>query len=85
MLQESFEKLCTKLRPYIQKNKGFQDPISVEKQVAAALYYCANEGRIRKVANSVDIEKSTISKLSEGLGGKGGRKGVVQNYSLVSI
>ena len=23
MHQESFEKLCAKLRPYIQKNKGF--------------------------------------------------------------
>ena len=60
--QENFEKLCTKRRPYIQKNKGFQDPISVEKQVAAA-YYLADGCRMRKVANSCGIEKSTISKI----------------------
>ena len=46
MPQESFEKLCSKVRPYIQKNKGFRDPMSMEKQVAAALYYFANEGRM---------------------------------------
>ena len=39
MPQEIFEKLCIKLRPSIQKNKGFRDPVSVEKQVAAGLYY----------------------------------------------
>ena len=35
MPQESFDKLCAKPRPYIQQNKGFRDPISVEKQVTA--------------------------------------------------
>ena len=63
MPRESFEKLCPKLRRYIQKSKGFRDPISVEKQVAAALYYLADEGRMRKVANSFGIEKWTISKI----------------------
>ena len=62
MPQENFEKLCTKLRPYIQKNKGFQDPISVEKQVAAA-YYLADECKMRKVANSCHIGKSAILKI----------------------
>ena len=60
--QESFEKLCTELRPYIQKNKTrFRDPISVEKQVATTLYYLADEDRMRKVANS--FGNSTVSKL----------------------
>ena len=31
-----------KLRPYIQKNEGFLDPISKEKRVATALYYLAD-------------------------------------------
>ena len=44
MPQESFEKLCTELISYIRRNKRFRDPISVEKQVAAALYYLADEG-----------------------------------------
>ena len=61
--RESFEKLYTKLRPYIQENKGFQDPISVAKQLTAALYYLADESRMRKVANSFGIEKWTISKI----------------------
>ena len=32
MPQESFEKLFTDSRPYIQNSKGFRDPITVEKQ-----------------------------------------------------
>ena len=61
--QKSFEKLRMKLRPYIQKNKGFRNPIYVEKQLATALYCLADEGRIQKVANYFGIEKSTISKI----------------------
>ena len=63
MPQEIFEKLCIKLRPSIQKNKGFRDPVSVEKKVAAALYCLADEGRMRKVGNSFGIGKWTISKI----------------------
>ena len=60
--QECFEKLFTDSRPYIQNSKGFQYPISVEKQVTATLYYLADEGRLRKMANSFGIEKSKIVK-----------------------
>ena len=63
MPQEIFKKLCIKLRPPIQKNKGFQDAVSVEKKVTAALYYLTDEGRMRKVANSFRIEKKTILKI----------------------
>ena len=62
MPQDIFEKLRIEVRPSVQKNKGFQDPVSVEKQVAAGLYDLANEGRMREVANSFGIEKWTISK-----------------------
>ena len=66
MPEESFEKLFPKLRPYIQKNKGFRDPISAEKQVAAALYYPADEGRMRKVANSFLVSGNRVfRKLSD--------------------
>ena len=61
--QKRFEKLRMKLRPYIQKNRGFRNPIYVEKQMATALYCLANEGRIQRVANYFGIEKSTISKI----------------------
>ena len=61
--QEMFWKLCSKLRPYIEKIKGFEDPISVEKQVSVTSYYFVDEGRMGKVANSFGIGKSTISKI----------------------
>ena len=48
---------------YIQKNKGFRDPVPRAKQVGAAIYYLAHEGRMRKVANSFGIRKSTILKI----------------------
>ena len=63
MPREGFEELCTKLRPHIQKNKRFRDPISVEKQVAATLCYLAHKGSMQKVANSFGIGKSIISKI----------------------
>ena len=64
MPSERFEKLCIELKPYIHKNKTrFRNPISGEKQVAATLYYFADEGRMRKGANSFAIGKSTISKI----------------------
>ena len=80
MPQEIFEKLCIKLRPSIQKNKGFRDPVSVEKQVVAALYYLADEGRIQKVANSFGIEKWTISKIIKSV-----FFFALEKFSLVSI
>ena len=55
MPQEIFVKLCATLRPFNQKNKGFRDPLSMKKQVAAALHYLSDEGRMRKVANSLGI------------------------------
>ena len=64
MSDESFEKLCGALRPYMQKNcTRFSGPVSVEKQVTATLYYLAEEGRMRKVSNVFGIGKSTISKV----------------------
>ena len=48
---------------YIQKNKGFRDPILKAMQVGAAIYYLAHEGRTRKVANSFGIRKLTILKI----------------------
>ena len=63
MSQESFEKLCTELRPYYQNNKTrFRHPISVNKQVVSTLYCLTDEGRMRKETNSFGIEKSTVSK-----------------------
>ena len=58
-----FEKLCTKLRPYIRKNKGFWDPISVQKQVTPAFHYPVDEVRMWNMANSFGIRKSKMLKI----------------------
>ena len=38
-------------------------PVLVERRVAVTLYYLADEGRMRKVANAFGIGKSTVLKL----------------------
>ena len=50
MSEASFYMLCEDLRlPKLPK------PVSVETQVAATLYYLADEGRMRKVSNSFGL------------------------------
>ena len=64
MNRETFLKLCDDLRPSLEgQATRMQMPLSVEKQVAVTLYYLADEGRMRKVANAFDIGKSTVSKV----------------------
>ena len=46
-----------------KKSTRSREPIPVEKQVAVTLYYLADEGRMRKVSNSLGIGKSTVSKI----------------------
>ena len=79
MSEASFYMLCEELRPYLTKQTTkLQKPASVETQVAATLYYLADEGRMRKVSNSFGLGKATVSKvirrvtsvISEKLGAK---------------
>ena len=37
--------------------------VLVERRVAVSLYYLADEGRMRKVANAFGVGKSTVLKL----------------------
>ena len=40
MRKENFLKLCAELRPFIEKQvTNMREPVEVEKQVAAMLYY----------------------------------------------
>jgi hypothetical protein len=58
----NFFKLCNELEPYLRKKStNMRKTISVEKQVAVTLYYLADEGRYRKVANAFGLGKSTVS------------------------
>ena len=63
--QKSLEKSCTKLRPYIWKIKNQILRFDfVKKQVAAALYYLADEVRMRKVAILSVLGNGQFPKLS---------------------
>ena len=61
MSEASFYMLCEELRPYLTKQTTkLRKPVSVETQVAATLYYLADEGRMRKVSNSLGLGKATV-------------------------
>ena len=62
MSKETFMSLCDELGPFLQKQStAMRDALSVETQVAATLYYLADEGRFRRVANAFGIGKSSVS------------------------
>lgn len=52
------------LRPFLLKEcTQMRQPISVETQVAAFLYYISDEGRYRKTANAFGISRASVSIL----------------------
>ena len=56
MSKPTFDKLCGELKPLLKKQATcMRSPVSVEKQVAIALYYLADEGHLRKVANAFGV------------------------------
>ena len=63
MGKNNFFKLCDELHPFLEKSTSTRHSISVEKQVVVTLYYLADEGRLRKVANAFGIGCSTVSTI----------------------
>ena len=62
MSEQTFNKLCVLLRPFIEKETTrFRDPVSVETQIAATLYYLSDGGRMRKTANAFGLATPSIS------------------------
>lgn len=62
MSKKTFFSLCSLLRPFLEgQHTFFREPISVEKKVAVTLYYLAEEGRYRKVANAFGISRASVS------------------------
>ena len=54
--------LSDELKLFLQKEStAMRDALSVETKVAATLYYLADEGRFRKVADAFRIGKSSVS------------------------
>ena len=62
MRKENFLKLCAELWPFIEKQvTNMREPVEVERQVAAMLYYLSDEGRLRKTANAFGLSRSSVS------------------------
>ena len=62
MRQESFEKLCKELRPFIiSQEMVMRKPIDVEIQVAVTLQYLSDEGQLRKTVNAFGLSRAAIS------------------------
>ena len=62
MHKEHFLKLFSELQPFIKKQiTNMREPVEVERQVAATLYYLSDEGRLRKTANSFGLSRSSTS------------------------
>ena len=62
MQKHNFEQLCAELKPFVEKRtNNMRSPISVECQIAATLYYLADEGRLRKTANAFGISLASVS------------------------
>ena len=62
MSKPTFDKLCGELKPLLEKQATcMRSPVSVEKQVAIALYYLADEGHLRKVANAFGVSRASVS------------------------
>ena len=62
MQRDAFFKLCSELRPYIERKiTNMRQPIDVEKQVAVTLYFLSDEGRLRKTANAFGASRASTS------------------------
>ena len=62
MSRRTFYALCEQLGPYIERQAArMREPVEVDRQVALTLYYLADEGRMRKTANSFRLSRSSVS------------------------
>ena len=58
----TFYFLCKQMGPYVEGQPArMRDPVEVESQVALSLYYLADEGSIRRTANSFGLSHSSVS------------------------
>jgi len=65
MSKVSFLDLCNKLRNELKPKPQYlksREPLSVEKQVAVALYKLASTAEYRVIGNTMGIHKSTVKK-----------------------
>ena len=60
--KETFTEICDELRHVLTKSDTpMRKAIAVETQVAITLYYLADEGRYRKIANAFGISRGSVS------------------------
>ncbi|XP_029154904.1 putative nuclease HARBI1 [Nylanderia fulva] len=65
MTKFSFSELCNKLRNELEPKPQYlkpREPLSVEKQIAVALYKLASTAEYRVIGNTMGIHKSTVKK-----------------------
>ncbi|XP_029171712.1 protein ALP1-like [Nylanderia fulva] len=65
MTKLSFSELCNKLRNELEPKPQYlkpREPLSVEKQIAVALYKLASTAEYRVIGNTMGIHKSTVKK-----------------------
>ena len=71
MPKATFYKLCNELHPYLVKQHTvMRRPLAVDTRVTVTLYYLADEGRYRKVANAFGIGGEVTYLISCKLGPK---------------
>eukprot|EP00112_Aurelia_sp_Birch-Aquarium-sp1_P002200 Seg1236.9 transcript_id=Seg1236.9/GoldUCD/mRNA.D3Y31 product="Protein ALP1-like" protein_id=Seg1236.9/GoldUCD/D3Y31 len=64
MPKQVFDKLCDILRPHIQRQvTNMRRPVAVEAQVALALYFLSDGGRMQKTANAFGLASCTVSRI----------------------
>ena len=62
MSKNTFMDLCEEVRGHLQKkDTHLRKALDVETQVGITLYFLADEGRYRKVANAFGVSRSTVS------------------------
>ena len=55
------EAVCRDMTFIEKQVTNMREPVEVERQVAATLYYLSDEGRLRKTANAFGLSRSSVS------------------------
>lgn len=64
MTRETFQLVCSELRPYIERqNTRFRQPISVEARVAVTVWKLATNVEYRTIAALFGIGHSTVGEI----------------------
>ena len=64
MSQQTFESLCTELRPYLQReDTNFRLAVSVEARVAVTIWRLATNSEYRTITQLFGLGRSTVAEI----------------------